>query len=331
MSVWLCRAGRNGEYEPTFLEDSKIYFTYEEVANSLVSIGTKHALKEHFLSVSPSIKEKTAQAWSAQGYAFAYTMKIDEYVILPSKISPGFIHVGKITGEYTFDESAPDSYRHGRSVNWLARIPKNFFAPDLQAGFGVPLTIYKIKEEERLKQAISLYRETSTPPPENTFHLDLEGNSLDAIKEHIINHFKGHGLSHLVAAILKAKGYEVFISPPGPDRGVDILAAYGSLGFGSPKICVQVKSTEDAVGRPVLDQLIGTMHNVGAEYGLLVSWSGFRSSVLHDTNLNFFKVRYWTSVEIMDELFDCYDNLDDDIKQKLPLKRIWILDSEEIN
>ena len=165
MSVWLCRAGRNGEYEPAFLEDSKIYFTYEEVNSSLVSIGTKHALKQFFMFVSPSIKEKSAQAWAAQGYAFAYTMKIGEYVILPSKISPGFIHVGKIKGEYTFDESAPDSYRHGRSVDWLARIPRNFFEPDLQAGFGVPLTIYKIKEEERLKQAISLYSEASTPPP----------------------------------------------------------------------------------------------------------------------------------------------------------------------
>ena len=162
------------------------------------------------------------------------------------------------------------------------------------------------------------------------FSLDLEGSSLDAIKEYIIANFKGHGLAHLVAAILKAKGYDVFVSPPGPDRGVDILAGYGCLGFGSPKICVQVKSTEDAVSRPVLDQLIGTMHNVGAEYGLLVSWGGFRSSVLHDTNLQFFKVRYWSSVEIMNELFACYDKLDDEIKQKIPLKRIWILNPDLI-
>lgn len=52
--------------------------------------------------------------------------------------------------------------------------------------------------------------------------------------------------------------------------------------------------------------------------------------MLHDTNLQFFKVRYWSSVEIMNELFACYDKLDDEIKQKIPLKRIWILNPDLI-
>ena len=46
-------------------------------------------------------------------------------------------------------------------------------------------------------------------------------------------------------------------SPAGPDKGVDILASAGTLGFGSPKICVQVKSTDAPVDRIVLDQLGG--------------------------------------------------------------------------
>ena len=150
------------------------------------------------------------------------------------------------------------------------------------------------------------------------------------IKEYIITHFKGHGLAHIIAAILRAKGFQIYESPPGPDHGVDILAAYGNLGFESPKICVQVKSGETAISRPVLDQLIGTMQNVGAEYGLLVSWGGFRSSILSDTKMQFFKVRYWSSVEIMSELLSCYDNLDDEIKQKIPLKKIWILDTDNL-
>ena len=72
------------------------------------------------------------------------------------------------------------------------------------------------------------------------------------------------------------------------------------------------------------------MHNVGAEYGLLVSWGGFRRSVMQDTYFQFFKVRYWSSVEIVNELLANYDKLDDEIKQLIPLKRIWILDTEEI-
>ena len=40
-----------------------------------------------------------------------------------------------------------------------------------------------------------------------------------------------------------------------------------------------MKSGDSAIDRPTLDQLIGTMQNVQAHQGLLVSWAGFKSSV----------------------------------------------------
>jgi len=79
----------------------------------------------------------------------------------------------------------------------------------------------------------------------------------------------------------------------------------------------------------VLDQLIGTMANVGAEYGLLVSWGGFKSSIIRDIPMQFFKVRLWSRIEILNEFLQCYDKIDDEIKQEIPLKRIWVLDSED--
>lgn len=88
---------------------------------------------------------------------------------------------------------------------------------------------------------------------------------------------------------------------------------------------MQVKSTDGAVDRPVLDQLIGTMANVGADYGLLVSWGGFRSSIIREIPMQFFKVRLWSHIEILNELLQCYDLLDGEIKQEIPLKRIWVL------
>ena len=85
-------------------------------------------------------------------------------------------------------------------------------------------------------------------------------------------------MEQLISEILKAKGFTVYHSKQGADGGKDILAAGGEMGFGSPKICVQVKSHDTPVDRPTLDQLGGVMNKVGAEYGLLVSWSGFKQS-----------------------------------------------------
>jgi restriction system protein len=114
----------------------------------------------------------------------------------------------------------------------------------------------------------------------NSMIVDIEQPSRDQLAKFIERKFKGHRMAVLIEAILKANGYHTHRSPDGPDKGVDILAGKDSLGFGSPKICVQVKTTDEAVDRPTLDQLIGVMRNMNADYGLLVSWSGFKSSVI---------------------------------------------------
>lgn len=119
------------------------------------------------------------------------------------------------------------------------------------------------------------------------------------------------------------------VSPAGPDKGVDILASAGTLGFGSPKICVQVKSTDAPVDRIVLDQLGGVMKNFGAEYGLLVSWSGFKSSVINETAKQFFEIRLWTHKEIIEEFLRYYDQMDDEIKELIPLKKIWVVSNDD--
>ena len=56
----------------------------------------------------------------------------------------------------------------------------------------------------------------------------------DPIAQLIDREFKGHEMTRLVEAILISQGYVTHLSPPGPDRGVDILAAPAPLGFGRP-------------------------------------------------------------------------------------------------
>lgn len=71
----------------------------------------------------------------------------------------------------------------------------------------------------------------------------IEDYAKDQITEHITKKFKGHGLWHLVNAILTAQGRTTEESPPGSDSEVDVLASAGPLGFDHPRICVQVKSS----------------------------------------------------------------------------------------
>jgi len=152
---------------------------------------------------------------------------------------------------------------------------------------------------------------------------DLEESGQDQIAKLISARFRGHNLTRLVEGILKAQGYTTYRSPEGADGGADILAGAGPLGFGAPRLCVEVKSEANPIDRPTVDKLLGAMSKFGAQEGLFVSWNGFRQNVQKELAQSFFRVRLWSQQELLEALFQHYDQLDPDLKAELPLKRIW--------
>jgi restriction system protein len=96
------------------------------------------------------------------------------------------------------------------------------------------------------------------------------------------------------------------------------------VGFaGRIRLCVEVKSEDSPISRPTVDKLLGAVSKFGAEEGLFVSWNGFKTNVQKELAASFFKVRLWSQKELLEALFAHYDQLDDDLKAELPLKRIW--------
>lgn len=167
---------------------------------------------------------------------------------------------------------------------------------------------------------------TQTPDGSNvvdTDTIDLEEAGLDQIARVIEAKFKQHAFTRLIEGILKAQGYTTYRSPEGADGGADILAGSGPFGFGSPRLCVEVKSEANPIDRPSVDKLMGAVTKFGAQEGLFVSWSGFKPNVQKELAASFFRVRLWSQTEILDALFEVYDRLDEELKAELPLKRIW--------
>lgn len=118
-------------------------------------------------------------------------------------------------------------------------------------------------------------------------------------------------------------------SKPGPDGGIDILAGKGQFGFDSPKICVQVKSSDSALDVNALRSLKGLLQDFGADNGLLVSWGGFTGKLLDEARRSFFNTRLWDQGKLVDALLENYERLPDEVQAELPLKRIWTLVREE--
>lgn len=79
---------------------------------------------------------------------------------------------------------------------------------------------------------------------------------------------------HLVADLLQAMGYYVaWVSPPGKDGGVDIIAYTDPLGTKLPRIKAQVKRAAQKVDKDTLKSFLATIND--HDVGLFVSTAGF--------------------------------------------------------
>ena len=259
---------------------------------------------------------------------------------MPRKNTPK-IAIGEILGPYKFDATADPLYRHYHEVKWLnTEIPRSAFDQDLLYSFGAFLTVCQIKRndaEKRVRamaqkswQSVPTTPKLTTDAPdleaaEDESEVDLEQLARDSIAKLIIQKFKGHGMARLVEAVLQAQGFTTYLSPEGPDKGIDILAAGGPFGFDSPRICVQVKSGDDPADRSEFTQLIGAMQSVNADQGLFVSWSDFKPTVYKEVPVKFFKVRLWNQNDLIEQILANYDKLNQDIKAELTFKRIWTI------
>lgn len=343
----MVRAGRTGEHERRFFDDSKVYLTWDGLRTDLSGVRTQEEVRQVLDATYPNESNGRLVNWTGQVWNFVVPMKIGDWVALPRKTTRA-IAFAEITGGYTFDASAPSPYNHSRKVRWLTQdVPRSAFDQDILFSLGAFMTVCQISRNDAEKRVRAMAErgwghdsgttgnhKTSKPsadelPAQPVETADLEQLARDEIAKVIGRRFKGHAMATLVDAILKAQGYTTFTSPPGPDKGVDILAAPGALGFGRPRICVQVKSQESPVDTPTLHQLVGSMQNVGADQGLLVAWGGFKSSVDRETPSQFFRVRLWDQDDLIDQLLEHYEKLPEDLRAELPLKRIWTVARED--
>jgi restriction system protein len=259
--------------------------------------------------------------------------------VLPRKVTSG-VAIGEVTGPYVFDPDGPS--RHTRAVKWLNEaVPRETFAQDLRHSFGAFMTVCEVKRNEALARVQAVLKTGIDPGPllgkqgkaavkapaeaveAEDVELDVEDIARQQIVALIKTAFAGHDLAYLVAEILRIEGYITKVSAPGPDGGVDILAAGGRLGLGEDRICVQVKSGDSVAGSDVVLKLMGSMQTSKARTGLLVSVAGVNGPAQKLIDNEFFSVRLWQMPELLNALFSAYPQLSDDTRSRLPLKQIW--------
>ena len=341
-AVWLTRGGDRGQDESDCLENGVAIVGFTDIPD-ISSAQNDQDVLEIVNQTHPGAKPARNRNRAAQLSAFGLRMREGHIVAMPLKTRPGSIALGVVRGPYQFSVVGGIT-RHNRKVQWRRpEVPRSDFHQDMLYSLGAFMTVCRISRNEAERRFATVM--SGKPDPgvgdlepgpvvegtvdEAEESINIAEIANNQIRDYIRANFTGHDFSRLIEGLLRAEGYATHLSTPGPDGGVDILAGHGTLGFDQPRICVQVKATAGPADVNVLRALQGTMHSFRADQGLLVSWGGFTRALEREARLGYFKVRLWHADDVLSTLFRNYERMPEQLRNEVPLVRIWTLVPEE--
>lgn len=270
---------------------------------------------------------------------FVHVPRIGDLVVVPVR-ADRTVRVGKIMSGYVHDPTGAPTFPQRHSVEWLATIERDSLSQAARNEIGSAMSFFEIRRHgaEILRAAkldINLAPATSDPLATDPEDIAVDTGaglvSADAIEQQTVdfvldvlrNAYAEHALETLVADLLSTLGYQARVTTKSGDHGVDVIAGRGPFGLDPPIIKCQVKNAVGRVGRPVLQQLVGSLEKAQGERGLVVSTGGFSKDAAEYAANNEW-LRLVGPDELVRLLLDHYDALPARHRARMPLRRVHV-------
>ncbi len=300
-SAWVVRSGRYGERDEWALKNGYSGGGWGDVPD-LRPASTRDAIERVILTTYGTDSPGLVASYTGQMWALRGRIAKGDLLVLPMKTTRE-LALGRVKTGYQYLEAEEDpECRHVVGVDWLRRVPRTVVKQDLLYTLGSATSIFSPSRNHAVSRLEHLLEHGVDPSASRDRFVSSHGSAADdiavdnpesrpnvaevaadQISARIGEEFAGHAFAHLVAELLRAEGFDVDEAAPGADGGIDITAGRGLLGLESPKLIVQVKTGQ--IGSEVVAQLNGLVSTHGADYGLLVTWTGLskpaRDSVKH--------------------------------------------------
>lgn len=348
--VWLVRAGRHGERVSWALDNQVAGGGFREV-DDLTEAITREAVGDLVRAGFPEANANLIANYTGQLWALRERIAVGDLVVLPMRTS-GQIAIGRVVGGYQYLPDLDPERRHVRPVQWLRTdVPRTAIKQDLLYTLGAFLTICQVSRNDGAWRMTKVLESGHDPGARSALGktapiapdvpqagdveadaspaVDVERYARDRITSTVIEHYAGHKLEHLVAAVLTAEGFTCTVTKASGDGGVDVFAGRGPFGLDSPRLVVQVKSDANPVGVDVVQKLQGALANHGADQALLVAWGGINGNARALLINQHFRIRVWDADDLIDSVCRNYPQLPDELRAELPLKQVWVLVEEE--
>jgi len=327
-TVWGIHAGRSSEAEHVFLEQKKVALGWSEMKDLKLISADRETFKKKIAENYPADKPGSWPISAGLLYRFVYELKIGDIVIYPSKMDKK-IHIGEITGDYQYQTEGANGFVHQRTVKWLKILDRISFSQAALYEIGSAMSFFQVKNfaDEFLAKLTHGVTEISVAEVDSGPNADdIEQITKDYILKTLSTNLKGFPLEEFIAHLLEKMGFRARVSQHGGDEGIDIIAHKDELGFEPPIIKVQVKSRNDSVKQDEVAALFGRLAG-STEVGLFVTLNGYAKQAISFARGKQ-NLRLIDGNDLVDLIFEHYDEFDAKYKGILPLRRVYIPDPE---
>lgn len=322
-TVWCIKAGSTGLAEPLCDKHSVVALGWKEIGD-LSGLKTREDFKGRYAKVYPTEKAGAIPVQAGQLFRFIHDMKVGDAILL-RRARTREISLGWVKGEYEYNPKLDPTFPHLRKVQWVKNEPRTKFSQGALYEIGAIMAFFQVRNyAHEFLAALEGIEEEAGGDDIGPQADDIESLSHDFVLKQLSAKLKGHGLAEFVGHLLTLMGYKVKVSPPGPDRGIDIVAHRDDLGVEPPTIRVQVKSGDDEVNESEVQRLIGVVAD--RDFGLFVALGGYRKNAW-DFALSKRNLKLIDGDELVQLVYKYYDQLDGKYKGIIPLRRVFIPES----
>lgn len=322
--AWVVRAERGGRLYDAFKEKSAIAIGWGEIG-SLADLKTREKIAARVAAVWPEWKPQAIAMATGQLHRFRSEMNVGDRVVT---YDPGrrVYLLGEVAGDYRWDLSIDADDPNVRPVKWQGEVSRDLLSLRSRNSLGAISTLFQLSTEviEDLLRALQSQKPAIKDAAAEIAEDDVFKNILEKATEFTkdrVSALDWADLQELVAGLLRAMGYKTRVSPAGADRGKDIVASPDGFGFEAPRIVVEVKHRQGAIGAQAIRSFLGGRHP--QDKGLYVSTGGFSKEALYEAERASIPLSLMTIDDLVEAVIQNYDRLDIETQQLLPLKRIY--------
>lgn len=327
--MWMVRAGKNAVLIDDFKEKNLVAIGWD-LGN--LKGKSKEEIKNIVFEKFPYNNKNQNAIIASQVYKFASDVKIGDYVLSYNPSTRNYL-LGEITSDYIYSDVLSknfedDDYSDVRNVKWIDEIPRDKLKVQTKNTLGAISTLFYINENAQ-KDILNIHNGESIEEEEDdesenedvSILMDeIEDKSKEFIKD-MVNSLDAYEMQDLVAALLRAMGYKTIVSPPGPDRGKDIIASPDGLGLEDPVIVVEVKHRNNPMSSQHIRSFKGALKKTNK--GIYVSTGGFSTDAKYEAERSEIPIILMDLDSLVKFIMQYYDNFDGDGRSLLPLKKIY--------